>query len=77
MANGNMIFKPVVDVDFTKTLPLGDEEKGLFTNFKTWVQNVNQGVKKSHDLKASSKMSQEDEDTVNSFIDVSAATEIA
>ena len=77
MANGNMIFKPVVDVDFTKTLPLGDEEKGLFTNFKTWVQNVNQGVKKSHDLKASSKMSQEDEDTVNSFIDITDAKEIA
>ena len=77
MANGNMIYKPVVTVDFTATLPLGDEEKDLFANFKSWVLNINQGVKKAHDLKASNDMSQEDEDTVNGFIDISDATEVA
>jgi len=77
MANGNMIYKPVTKVDFTTTLPLAEEEKELFANFKLWVQNINQGIKKNYDLKATSGMSLEDEDTVNSFIDVTNATDVA
>jgi hypothetical protein len=77
MANGNMIYKPVTKVDFTSTLPLAEKEKELFANFKLWVQNINQGIKKTYDLKSTTDMSLEDEDTVNSFIDVTNATDVA
>ena len=77
MPNGNMIYYPVVDVDFQKTLPISERDQKMFSDFKDWVRNQNVWVRDRHNSKVITTLTTEDEDTITGFIDVSDNVEVA
>ena len=77
MPNGNMIYYPVVDVDFQKTLPISEGDQKMFSDFKDWVRNQNVWVRDRHNSKVITTLTTEDEDTITGFIDVSDNVEVA
>jgi hypothetical protein len=77
MPNGNMIYCPVVDIDFQKTLPISEDDQKMFSDFKDWVRNQNVWVRDRHNSKAITTLTTEDEDTITGFIDVSDNVEVA
>ena len=44
LPNGNSFYLPVVSLDLTKTLELGDVEQTNFGDFMAWVQNYNEYI---------------------------------
>ena len=68
LPNGNSFYLPVVSLDLTKTLELGDVEQTNFGDFMSWVQNYNEYIINSWSEKAMQEG--EDIEGVDDIVDI-------
>jgi hypothetical protein len=72
MANGNMLYQPVPEVDLAKTIDIVQaEDSATLAAFQTWVKNYNVFILESHKNKsATSSFTPEEQETIDAFITV-------
>jgi len=72
MANGNMLYQPVPEVDLTKTIDIVQaEDSAVLAAFQTWVKNYNVFILESYKNKSTtSAFTPEEQDTIDAFITV-------
>ncbi len=68
LPNGNSFYLPVVSLDLTKTLELGDVEQTNFGDFMSWVQNYNEYIINAWSEKAMQEG--EDIEGVDDIVDI-------
>jgi len=75
MTNGNMLYQPAFNIDFTKSIALKPEDNDYLSKFQSWVDNYNKYIKDSYDKNSGSKNNIDDEDKniIDSFITVEEA----
>jgi len=67
---GAKYYVPVASLDVTKTVTITDSDQTLFADFMSWVDNYNNYIMNQWTEKATEKMSDEDIDVVDDFIDI-------
>ena len=72
MANGNMLYQPIFNVDLTKEVKLTQpEDNDTLMNFQTWVNNYNKYIQTSYDENANNNpLTSEEENVIEGFITV-------
>ena len=72
MANGNMLYQPVPEVDLTKTIDIVQAaDSAVLAAFQTWVQNYNGFILESYKSKSvASSFTPEEQETIDTFITV-------
>ena len=72
MANGNMLYQPVPEVDLTQTIDIVQtEDSATLAAFQTWVRNYNEYIIESYNNKSSpSSLTLEENDVIEAFITV-------
>jgi hypothetical protein len=72
MANGNMLYQPVPEVDLTQTIDIVQtEDSATLATFQTWVRNYNEFILESHKSKSpTSSFTSEEQDVIDTFITV-------
>ena len=76
LPNGNSFYLPVVSLDVTNTLDLGDTEQETFGDFMAWVQNYNEYIINTWAEKAMPKDDPVDEDIVGGIVDIEFDEEV-
>jgi hypothetical protein len=56
---------------------LTDTDQTMFADFVSWIQNYNEYIINEWSINNGSNISQEDMDTVDDFIDIDSAEEVA
>ena len=78
LPNGNSFFLPVVSLDVTKTLDLGDNEHSVFADFMSWVENYNTYIINAYAEKAVSKHDEDlDSIDIEGVVDIEVEEEVA
>ena len=72
MANGNMLYQPIFNVDLAKEVKLTQpEDNDTLMNFQTWVNNYNKYIQTSYDENANNNpLTSEQENVIEGFITV-------
>ena len=70
LPTGVSFFLPTVDLDLTNAVDITDEDQQKFSDFIEWINNYNEYIVKTWNEKREIKMSSEDEDLVEDFIDI-------
>ena len=76
LPNGNSFYLPVVSLDVTNTLELGEQEQETFGDFMAWVQNYNEYIINTWAEKAMPKDDPVDEDIVEGIVDIEFDEEV-
>jgi hypothetical protein len=77
LPNGNSFYLPVVSLDVTKTLDLGDKEQDTFADFMAWVENYNEYIINAWSDKATEHDDVIDSEITEGIIDVELDEEVA
>ena len=77
LPNGNSFYLPVVSLDVTKTLDLGDKEQDTFADFMAWVENYNEYIINAWADKATEHDDVIDAEITEGIIDVELDEEVA
>tara|TARA_R100001377_G_C3185569_1_gene108403 strand:+ start:473 stop:1375 length:903 start_codon:yes stop_codon:yes gene_type:complete len=67
---GNSFYLPTVNVDATKSITLIEKDQDMFADFMAWVQNYNEYITGEWQKKASSTMTDEQMEVVETFVDI-------
>jgi hypothetical protein len=73
LPNGSSFYTPIAQVDLSSVLDIKTEDHDTFSNFMDWVKNYNDYIYKEWEEKVHTRqnaMSDEDEQTVDGFIDI-------
>tara|TARA_Y100000004_G_C8944968_1_gene425886 strand:+ start:677 stop:1609 length:933 start_codon:yes stop_codon:yes gene_type:complete len=73
LPNGSSFYTPIAQVDLSNVLDIKTEDHDTFSNFMDWVKNYNDYIYKEWEEKVHTRqnaMSDEDEQTVDGFIDI-------
>ena len=73
LPNGSHFYTPIAEVDFGESFDVTDEDQKLFGDFVDWIKNFNDYICKEWEEKVESRqnpVSEEDIETVESFIDI-------
>jgi hypothetical protein len=70
LPTGASFFLPTAQVDLSNAINLTEEDQATFANFLEWINNYNDYIVKEWSDKRSAKLSAEDEDLVEDFIDI-------
>ena len=74
MANGNMLYQPIADLDLTKNIDIAEKEDlETFNKFSTWVKNHNKYIAETYESKAINNPTSEDQEVIDAFITVEDA----
>tara|TARA_R110002110_G_scaffold135129_1_gene318970 strand:- start:4948 stop:5826 length:879 start_codon:yes stop_codon:yes gene_type:complete len=74
MANGNMLYQPIAELDLTKNIEISQkEDTETFNTFSTWVKNHNKYIAETYESKAINNPTSEDQEVIDSFITVEDA----
>ena len=75
MANGNMLYQPIAELDLTKNIEIAQEEDSETLNtFSTWVKNYNKFVIETYEAKSmNNNPTSEDQEVIDAFITVEDA----
>ena len=76
LPNGNSFYLPVVSLDVSNTLDLGDTEQETFGDFMAWVQNYNEYIINTWAEKAKPAEEEIDEDIIDGVVDVEFDEEV-
>lgn len=77
LPNGNSFFLPVVSLDVTNTLDLGEKEHHMFADFMAWVENYNEYIINAYAEKSSRHDDTIDAEISEGIIDVEIDEEVA
>jgi hypothetical protein len=77
LPNGNSFYLPVMSLDVTKTLDLGDKEQETFADFMSWVENYNTYIINTWSEKASNYDDELDAEIASDIIDIDFDEEVA
>jgi|TARA_R110000824_G_scaffold74803_2_gene190039 hypothetical protein len=71
MANGNMLYQPVYNVELTKEVKLEPEDNETLMKFQAWVNKYNKYIKEAYEQNANTNpLSDEEVDVIDGFITV-------
>jgi hypothetical protein len=70
LPTGASFFLPTADLDLTNAVDITDEDQKKFSDFIEWINNYNEYIVKTWNEKREIKMSAEEEDLVEDFIDI-------
>jgi hypothetical protein len=77
LPSGNSFYLPVVSLDVTKTLDLGDKEQDIFGDFMAWVESYNEYIINQWSEEASQHDDVIDAEISEGIIDVELDEEVA
>ena len=70
LPSGNPFSLPTVSLDTSKTITLEEKDQDMFADFMAWVQNYNDYINSDWQKKTSAKMSDEQMEVVETFVDI-------
>jgi hypothetical protein len=71
MSNGNDYYVPVLELDMSNNIDVtGNTDQDTIKEFFSYIENTNKWVLEEYNKNYQEEVSQEDEDTVDGFIDV-------
>ena len=70
LPNGSSFYIPEVSVDMDNTIALTSDDQSTFADFMEWVDSYNEYIATAWNDKSKRKMSAEDTDLVNEFVDL-------
>ena len=68
LPNGSSFYVPTVSLDLSKTLEIDEAEQDRFADFVLWIKNYNEYISSEWNDKA--KVSDEEVETIESFVDI-------
>jgi hypothetical protein len=77
LPNGNSFYLPVVSLDVTNTLDLGEKEHHTFADFMAWVENYNEYIINAWSDKASNHDDVLDAEISDGIVDIELDEEVA
>jgi hypothetical protein len=77
LPNGNSFYLPVVSLDVTNTLDLGEKEHHTFADFMAWVENYNEYIINAWSDKASSHDDVLDAEISDGIVDIELDEDVA
>jgi len=72
MATGVKFYVPTASVDLTKTIDLSEDDQKKFSDFIEWINNYNDYIVSAWNEKRTEKLSAEDAELVNDFVEIEA-----
>ena len=70
LPNGNSFYLPTYTLDLQEKMDVSKEDQDTFINFMSWIDNYNTYIYNEWDMKTKKDISDDDKNTVDSFIDV-------
>ena len=70
LPNGNSFYLPTYTLDLQEKMDVSKEDQETFINFMAWIDNYNTYIYNEWDMKTKKDISDDDKNTVDSFIDV-------
>ncbi len=70
LPNGNSFYLPTYTLDLQEKMDVSKEDQDTFINFMAWIDNYNTYIYNEWDMKTKKDISDDDKNTVDSFIDV-------
>jgi len=70
LPNGSSFYIPEVSVDMDSTIALTSDDQSTFADFMEWVDSYNEYIATTWNDKSKRKMSADDADLVNEFVDL-------
>ena len=73
LPNGSSFYTPIVEVDYTESFEISDEDKKLFGEFSMFIKGFNDWVCKEWDTNAQKRqgdVSEADQEVIEGFIDI-------
>ena len=70
LPNGSSFYIPEVSVDMDNSIALTSDDQSTFADFMEWVDSYNEYIATAWNDKSKRKMSADDADLVNEFVDL-------
>ena len=70
LPNGNSFYLPTYTLDLQDKIEVSKDDQDTFINFMSWIDNYNTYIFNEWDMKTKKDISDDDKNTVDSFIDV-------
>ena len=77
LPSGNVFYVPTTNLDLTNSIEITDADQLMFSDFIAWVNNYNTYIANAWAEKVNRGISEEDAESVDSFIDIEIDEEVA